>query len=1286
MGEEEFRKQMELLEQMPEAALSLWPVEEEGYRGPCVGDVDIDGAGTTGWTYTLNVYYKSRRSTSIYLASQFGCTGGPISGIRYYVSVVPALAMTNLTIRLRHTAASVYTSPYCFDNDGWQVCYQADTTISTTGWYTFSFATPFDYNGVDNLEVDVSFGQNASYDNSGTIWSFSAGTGIYRTIYAYSDTYTNPQGWTCGTGNPTVYSSASVPRVQFIFPPPSTGACCVNYECVATNTKPECDALGGTWYGGKDCATFYCPPWNDNCQAVTPVTLTPGVPVQFTGTNLGATNQCALFAGGHVWEAITLPADYAFYKVTLDYCGSVNTLDGGGPFGNAWLNWAIGCPCTSNTAAGTYDWTTCPDGNVTIRWASLAAGTYYYPVLLDPPPAPTAAGNYVLNVVCTPGYCESRATSTADETLKQVVFESINNLTTNCDTYDDFTYISTDVIAGQTYPFSIIIGDCEGTSCYSKRLAIFVDWNQDYDFVDAGERVYNSGQLGNTPCPDFPVDGFITVPPTATTGCTRMRVIVVETSSTDPSPCGTYTWGATEDYTVCVLPPPPEGACCFEEVCQAPMTEADCLTAGGVYKGDGSDCDPNPCIGACCFTDGSCQETAGEAECVGLGGIYRGDGTDCDPNPCPQPGDNCANPKVFTLPGDGFPYIDTDTTCGRGADYQDTCLGSYDGGEDIIYELILTEDKCLKIAVDGVLTYVGVAIDSACPPGATCIAYATSSSGDPVIGKVDLTAGVYYIMIDTYPSPTCTGFTMTITECPPPPPNDFCANALPVTEGVPAATGNNCEATDDGAASCQTNSHKDVWYKYLAACPGTVVMDTEGSTQSDTVLSVLDACGGTEIACDDDGGTGLLSRLTFEATVGVEYIVRVASYSTGCGGFNLNITCTAPQGACCLPSGACVAEYEVNCVAAGGTYAGDNTACSGLDCNNNGVDDLCDILSGYSLDCQPNGVPDECDIASGTSQDCQGDGIPDECQLWDKGRDIVLTEGFESGLVPPPGWTAVVNNPYTWVIDSYSPYQGVYNASCFYDPALNQQNEWLLSPPLTLFGEATVSGYTMGSVYWEPNYDLNVWVVIGDVGGGDDILLGNADDVWPANWVWAQFSYTFTAPSGPFRIGFQYWGIDGAQASLDAIVVEGQTGAPTNDCNTNGIPDECDIGEQWGGYCTGPDCSSDWNGDGIPDECQLCGDLNGDGLVNGTDYQMFLAAYGTCVGHPNYNPDADLDGDGCITLVDYRLWRLCYKMANGKDFVVPLKKVTTPAQRPDTRNPAQPGGQVPTGGGTSQPR
>ncbi|MFM2165052.1 MAG: Dockerin type domain, partial [Planctomycetota bacterium] len=61
-----------------------------------------------------------------------------------------------------------------------------------------------------------------------------------------------------------------------------------------------------------------------------------------------------------------------------------------------------------------------------------------------------------------------------------------------------------------------------------------------------------------------------------------------------------------------------------------------------------------------------------------------------------------------------------------------------------------------------------------------------------------------------------------------------------------------------------------------------------------------------------------------------------------------------------------------------------------------------------------------------------------------------------------------------------------------------------------------------------------------------------------------------------------------------------------------------------------PASGTDSDGNLVPDECEsVLGDLNGDGLVNGSDLAILLAAFGPCAGCA-----ADLDGDGQVTAAD----------------------------------------------------
>jgi hypothetical protein len=69
------------------------------------------------------------------------------------------------------------------------------------------------------------------------------------------------------------------------------------------------------------------------------------------------------------------------------------------------------------------------------------------------------------------------------------------------------------------------------------------------------------------------------------------------------------------------------------------------------------------------------------------------------------------------------------------------------------------------------------------------------------------------------------------------------------------------------------------WFRFAAPADGTVTITTEGSDY-DTVLAVFTGdCGAASvIACDDDGGNGLTSSLTYDASAGVTYTVVVTPW------------------------------------------------------------------------------------------------------------------------------------------------------------------------------------------------------------------------------------------------------------------------------------------------------------------------------------------------------------------------------------------------------------------------
>jgi PKD repeat protein len=149
--------------------------------------------------------------------------------------------------------------------------------------------------------------------------------------------------------------------------------------------------------------------------------------------------------------------------------------------------------------------------------------------------------NYI-SVGTTPvTYCTASGNNQNYEYISGVQVGGINN-TSGASSYTDFTSISGNFSRGSSIRVSLIPG-FTGSS-YTEYWKIWIDWNGDGDFADSGEEVF-SGSGSST------VTGSFTVPTSAATGSTRMRVIMKYGGYA--SYCGTFTYGEVEDYTVNIL-------------------------------------------------------------------------------------------------------------------------------------------------------------------------------------------------------------------------------------------------------------------------------------------------------------------------------------------------------------------------------------------------------------------------------------------------------------------------------------------------------------------------------------------------------------------------------------------------------------------------------------------------------------------------------------------------------------------------------------------------------------
>ncbi|WP_310394471.1 M4 family metallopeptidase [Hymenobacter sp.] len=138
-------------------------------------------------------------------------------------------------------------------------------------------------------------------------------------------------------------------------------------------------------------------------------------------------------------------------------------------------------------------------------------------------------------------YCTVKGNNQAYEWIDLVNLGSINRTSGSDAGYYNGTALSTSIAAGSAQTIRFSVGFA-GTA-YTEYWKIYIDYNANGLFTDAGELVVSgSSSSAATLSSNF------TVPATARTGATRLRLVLSDNAAT--ASCGTFTYGEAEDYTV----------------------------------------------------------------------------------------------------------------------------------------------------------------------------------------------------------------------------------------------------------------------------------------------------------------------------------------------------------------------------------------------------------------------------------------------------------------------------------------------------------------------------------------------------------------------------------------------------------------------------------------------------------------------------------------------------------------------------------------------------------------
>ncbi len=169
----------------------------------------------------------------------------------------------------------------------------------------------------------------------------------------------------------------------------------------------------------------------------------------------------------------------------------------------------------------------------------------------------------------------------------------------------------------------------------------------------------------------------------------------------------------------------------------------------------------------------------------------------------------------------------------------------------------------------------------------------------------------------------------------------------------------------------------------------------------------------------------------------------------------------------------------------------------------------------------------------------------------DRSGEILLYEGFESGVFPPANWTKIDGpsspggtQPAHWTIDSQSyVFSGNYSAVCYWGTNLN---EWLMTPSLDFSSirAPSISFWWQSSYYWHVSpYDHGDLFLKISVDGGQ---------TWQTLWtfgdigVWDDFTWYYSIVDlssfsgySNVRLAFNVIASDNADIAIDEVVVAG---------------------------------------------------------------------------------------------------------------------------------------------------
>lgn len=290
------------------------------------------------------------------------------------------------------------------------------------------------------------------------------------------------------------------------------------------------------------------------------------------------------------------------------------------------------------------------------------------------------------------------------------------------------------------------------------------------------------------------------------------------------------------------------------------------------------------------------------------------------------------------------------TTCGSVNDLTSsntTVCGSslYLGGEDRVWTFTPSSSGNITINLTSSGSYTGLMLYDGCPLTGSCtssgslvccVASATSSSGNKSINFCAKSGVTYYLILDSYPSPTCNAYSNLTISAPSGTcaPNEECIQAITVCSNSSFSGGTSgigcSQELNSGNQGCLSVEYNSNWYVFSPSTSGTIAFTIAPSGSQDYDFAVWgpyssgsttsSVCppSGTPLRCSfaaGSGNTGLGNGATdftegasgdkwvapITATAGQVYVLLIDNFTADGAPFNFTWTGTATMNCTVLP-------------------------------------------------------------------------------------------------------------------------------------------------------------------------------------------------------------------------------------------------------------------------------------------------------------------------------------------------------------------------------------------------